>query len=268
MQGGIQVDRRLEGKVAVVTGGSGGIGLATAELLHAKGANVAVLDLVQNEASLSGPEGASPESWLALSLDLTREDDVERAMAEVVATFGRLDILANVAAVREYGPITEATVESWQRIVEINLLAVSYCCKFAIPAMASSGGGSIVTVSSSNAMVGRGGMGQYDATKSALLALTRSMACDHAADGIRVNTVSPGPTLTPFHVRRRMERTGESFEQAEAAIRAQDSKGTVLGRQAEPIEIAYGILFLASDESSYVTGANIPVDGGLIGLRS
>lgn len=111
-------------------------------------------------------------------------------------------------------------------------------------------------------------MAQYDATKAALLALTRSMACDHADAGIRVNTVSPGPTLTPFHIRNRAAKTGESLEEAEAAMRRAGAPNTLLGRQAEPIEIAYAILYLAGPESSYVTGANFSIDGGLSGLRS
>ena len=103
-------------------------------------------------------------------------------------------------------------------------------------------------------------------TKAAVLALTRAMACDHAAQGIRVNALSPGPTLTSFHIRRRMASTGETYEAAEAAIRATGASNTLMQRQAEPREIAYGMLFLASDESSYVTGINLMVDGGISGL--
>jgi NAD(P)-dependent dehydrogenase (short-subunit alcohol dehydrogenase family) len=133
--------------------------------------------------------------------------------------------------------------------------------------MASNGGGSIVTISSANATVGRPNMGQYDATKNAVLALTRSMACDHADQGIRVNAVSPGPTLTNYHIRNRVKRTGETPEEAEAAMRKAGAPHTLLKRQAEPREMAYAMLFLASDESSYVTGANFAVDGGIMGLR-
>ncbi len=110
-------------------------------------------------------------------------------------------------------------------------------------------------------------MAQYDATKGALLSLTRALACDHAGEGIRVNAVSPGPTLTPFHVRRRMADTGETYAQAETALRDAGAPKTLLGRQAEPVEIAQAILFLASDEASYITGIDLPVDGGLTGLR-
>jgi NAD(P)-dependent dehydrogenase (short-subunit alcohol dehydrogenase family) len=204
---------------------------------------------------------------LAIQADLTEEGKAKRAVDETVARFGKLDVLANIAAVRVHGPVTEATTESWEFVINVNLLAVAYGCKYAIPVMASNGGGSIVTISSANATVGRPNMGQYDATKNAVLALTRSMACDHADQGIRVNAVSPGPTLTNYHIRNRVKRTGETPEEAEAAMRKAGAPHTLLKRQAEPREMAYAMLFLASDESSYVTGANFAVDGGIMGLR-
>lgn len=260
---------RLAGKVAVITGGSGGIGSAAGHVFNRQGASIVLVDLDEaalREAASSIDQSGDRVAWVAA--DLTVESEAERVVNEALERFGSLDVLANVAAVREYGPVTEATVEQWQRILNVNLLAAAYCSKFAVLAMERAGGGSVINVSSGNAMAGRGGMGLYDASKSALLALTRSMACDHAAAGVRVNTISPGPTLTSFHIRRRMENTGESYQDAEAAIRAQGASGTLLGRQAEPEEIANAMLFLASDESSYVTGANIPVDGGLKGLRA
>jgi len=259
---------RLDGKVALVTGGGGGIGEATARLYWEEGAQVAVVDLDGNAAGVAA-KGIDPsgERIVAIQADLTSEAEAERAISETVARFGNLDVLANLAAVRVRGPVTEATVESWKFVIDVNLLAVAYGCKFAIPVMAANGGGSIVSISSANATVGRSGMGQYDATKNAVLALTRSMACDHADQGVRVNAVSPGPTLTSFHIRNRVKRTGETPEQAEAAMRAAGAPHTLLKRQAEPREIAYAMLFLASDESSYVTGANFAIDGGISGLR-
>jgi len=259
---------RLAGKVTLVTGGGGGIGEATARLFHEEGARVMIVDL-DGDAARSAADGIDPDGERigAIAADLTREAEAERAVNETVARFGQLDVLANVAAVRVYGPLTEATSESWEHIVGVNLLAVAYGCKYAIPVMTANGGGRIVTVSSANATVGRSGMAQYDATKAAVLALTRAMACDHAGSGIRVNAVSPGPTLTQFHVRNRVARTGETMEEAEAAMRAAGAPNTLLKRQAEPREIAYAMLFLASDESSYVTGVNFMIDGGLSGLR-
>ncbi len=259
---------RLAGKVALVTGGGGGIGEATARLFWEEGAAVAVVDLDGKaaEAAASGI-AADGDRIVAMQADLTSEDDAKRAVDETVARFGTLDVLANIAAVRVHGPVTEATAESWKFVIDVNLLAVAYGCKYAIPVMAAKGGGSIVTISSANATVGRPNMGQYDATKNAVLALTRSMACDHADQGIRVNAVSPGPTLTNYHIRNRVKRTGETMEEAEAAMRKAGAPHTLLKRQAEPQEMAYAMLFLASDESSYVTGANLAVDGGIMGLR-
>lgn len=259
---------RLTGKVALVTGGGGGIGEATARLYWEEGAAVAIVD-VDGSAAQTAADDIAPDGKriAAISADLTQEAGAERAVNETVAHFGKLDVLANIAAVRVSGPVTEATPASWEFIVGVNLLAVAYCCKYAIPRMAHSGGGSIVTVASANATVGRGNMAQYDATKNAVLALTRSMACDHAAQGIRVNAVSPGPTLTLYHVRNRAARDGISLEAAEAALRQEGAPHTLLKRQAEPREIAYAMLWLASDESSYVTGANFAIDGGISGLR-
>lgn len=258
------MSERLAGKVALVTGGAGGIGEATARLFWEQGARVVLtdvhLDAVEQAASDISPDG---DRVLAIAAHLAHESEAKRAVRETVARFGRLDVLANVAGVRVWGPITEATAESWEFILGVNLLAVAYCSKFAVPEMARREGGSIINVSSANAISGRSGMAQYDATKSAVLALTRSMACDHAKEGIRVNAVCPGPTLTMFHVRRRAESKGISLEQAEAELREEGAPNTLLGRQAEPREIAYSLLFLASDESSYVTGATLMVDGGL-----
>jgi NAD(P)-dependent dehydrogenase (short-subunit alcohol dehydrogenase family) len=256
--------QRLAGKVALVTGGGGGIGAATARLFWEEGARVALVDR-DADAARRAADGIDPagERVLTVGADLSREAAAARAVAETVARFGRFDVLANVAGVRVWGPVTEATPESWDVILDANLKAVAYGSKFAVPAMVRGGGGSIVNVSSANAIVGRRGMAQYDASKAAVLALTRAMACDHAAEGIRVNAVCPGPTLTMFHVRRRAAAQNVSLEQAEAAIRAAGATGPLLKRQAEPREIAYGILFLASDESSYVTGTTLMVDGGL-----
>jgi NAD(P)-dependent dehydrogenase (short-subunit alcohol dehydrogenase family) len=217
----------------------------------------AARDTVRRIASAGGPEA------LALRADVASEPDV-RALAEAVAArAGRLDVLVNNAGVRVFGPVTEATLEDWELIVGVNLRGVGLCCKHLIPLIARGGGGSVVNVSSANGVVGRPGMALYDATKAGVLALTRSMACDHRDAGIRVNAVLPGPTLTDYHQKR-----------AAAAGRTLDERVTephaggpgILRRQARPREIAYGILFLASEEASYVTGSCLAVDGGLSAL--
>jgi NAD(P)-dependent dehydrogenase (short-subunit alcohol dehydrogenase family) len=253
---------RLAGKVAVVTGGAGGIGAATAELFVSEGAAVTIVDpaadAVARATAAIDPGGAR---ILGIVADVSQEAEAERTIRETVAKFGRLDTLVTAAGVRLYGPITEATAESWQWIIGINLLAAAFCAKFAIPEMAHNGGGTIVNVSSTNAVVGRAGMAQYDATKAALLALTRSLACDHGHQGIRVNAVCPGFTITPFHIRRKAEADGISMEEAHAILREQPVNN-VLGRGADSMEIARSILFLASADSSNVTGATLMVDGG------
>jgi NAD(P)-dependent dehydrogenase (short-subunit alcohol dehydrogenase family) len=253
---------RMAGKVAVVTGGAGGIGAATAELFVSEGAAVTIVDPDSEAvARATAAIDASGVRVLGIVTDLSQEAEAERTIRETVAKFGRLDSLVTAAGVRLYGPITEATPESWQWIIGVNLLAAAYCAKFAIPEMARVGGGTIVNVSSTNAVVGRAGMAQYDATKAALLALTRSIACDHGHQGIRVNAVCPGFTITPFHIRRKAEAEGVSMEEAQAILREQPSSN-ILGRGADPMEIARSILFLASDDSSNVTGATLMVDGG------
>ncbi len=254
---------RLAGKIALVTGGGGGIGEATVRLFWEEQGRVAIVD---NDTAAAGRVAQevdpSGERVVVIGADLTKEDEAARAVRETVDRLGRLDVLANVAGVRVWGPITEATPESWEFIIGVNLLAVAYTSKFAVPEMVKNGGGSIVNVSSANAIVGRKNIAQFDATKNAVLALTRSMACDHAEQNIRVNAVCPGPTLTMYHVRRRAAAKGISLEQAEAEMRA-TRVGNLMKRHGEPREIAYSILFLACDESSYVTGATFMIDGGL-----
>ena len=259
---------RLAGKVALVTGGAGGIGEATVGLFVREGARVMIVDLneeASQRVSKAIDPGGDKVGYVIARLD--NEDEAKRAVDETVARFGKLDILINVAAVRVRGTIPESTRQDWDTILGANLLAVAHCCKYAIPKMIENGGGSIVTVSSANATVGRKGMGLYDATKAAVLALTRSMACDHAEQNIRVNAISPGPTLTNFHIRNRSKATGKSEAEVEKEMRAAGAPHTLLNRQAEPIEQAYALLWLASDEGSYVTGADFNIDGGISGLR-
>ncbi len=259
---------RVAGKVALVTGGAGGIGEATVQLFVREGAKVMIVDL-NEEASkeVAAKIDPSGQNVAYVTARLDREDEAKAAVEATVARFGKLDVLANVAAVRVSGPITKATKEDWDKILGANLLAVAHCCKYAIPKMIENGGGSIVTVSSANATVGRKGMALYDATKAAVLALTRSMACDHADANIRVNAISPGPTLTNYHIRNRSKATGKSEAEVEAEMRAAGAPHTLMNRQAEPIEQAHAILWLASDDASYVTGADFNIDGGISGLR-
>ena len=253
---------RLAGRVALVTGGGGGIGAATCRLFVQEGARVALVDADVEAAARAAASIEGGDARVgAIAADLAREAEAERAVTESVRRFGRLDVLVNNAGVRLYGPITEASAESWEWIVGANLLAAAHCAKHAIPHMARQGGGTVVNVSSVAAVRGRAGMAQYDTTKGGLLGMTKALAYDHAGDRIRVNAICPGATLTGFHVRRRAQAKGLTLPEAEAELRAEPVPN-LLGRQADPMEIAYGILFLACDESSFVTGAVLMADGG------
>ncbi len=255
---------RLAGKVALITGGGGGIGEATAQLFWEEGAQVAIVDNNADDVYAAG-RGIDPtgERMLALAADLAKEPEAARVVRETLARFGRLDVLANVAGVRTpQGTIVEIPQESWDYCIGVNLMAVVYCSKHAIPEMARNGGGSIVNISSSNAWIPRPGWTPYDATKAAVLALSQDMACDHAAQNIRVNAICPGPTLTRFHIRNRARNRGMAYEQAQAEMRAEPVTN-FMRRRADPRELAYAILFLACDESSFVTGTTFRIDGGL-----
>jgi len=202
---------------------------------------------------------ALPEARvLCLQADVTERDLALQAVAEAVKALGGLDILVNNAAMRNYSAAAEATASEWQAIVGVNLVGITNYCHAALPHLRSTGRGSIVNVSSCYAVKGRKGMALYDATKAAQLALTRSLACEEAMHGVRVNAVCPGSTLTDFHVGR-AQKIGKSVAQ----LKTERKDTSLLGRWAEPEEIAWPILWLASSEGSFITGSTLVVDGGL-----
>ena len=251
---------RMAGRVALVTGGGGGIGEAIGRLFVEEGAAVVLVDTdkVAVETAATGMTKAVPGARvLALVADLTSESEARRVIDDALARFEALHTLVNVAGVRVYRPLAEADATGWEFIIGVNVLATAYCCKAALPALRATGRGSIVNVSSVYGVMGRAGMGQYDTTKAAVLGFTRALAVEEAPHGIRVNAVCPGGTITPYHIRRAAGR-GVS----EAELREQRSQDNLLGRWAEPREIAFPILFLASDESSFITGATLMVDAG------
>lgn len=255
---------RMQNGIAVVTGGSGGIGAATARLFAAEGAAVAIVDLDPErvrEVAASIVDEVPGAAVLPVAADISSEDEAERAVAETVAAFGGLTTLVNNAGVREYGALAEASRESWRRIIGVNLLGTANCAKAALPELRKADAASIVNVSSAHAVVGRKGMGQYDATKAAIVSMTRTWAWEEAEHGVRVNAVCPGGTLTPYHVAR---YTAQGVSEAE--LRARQADACLLGRWAEVREIAYPILWLASDEASFVTAATLMVDGGKAGI--
>ena len=249
---------RLAGKVALITGGGAGIGAATARLLKAEGADVLMVDM-DGEALGRQLAAASPEGGrlAAFEGDASESVHAQAAVAEVRRLYGRLDILVNNAARRNYSAVAEAQPQEWRSVLDVNLLGAAQFCRIALPALRAAGGGSIVNVSSCYAVTGRRGMAIYDASKAALLSLTRTLAHEEAPYNIRANAICPGATLTDFQVEKARD-AGVPMDDLLAARK--DS--SLLGRWAQPTEVAWPILWLASDEASYITGATLMVDGG------
>jgi NAD(P)-dependent dehydrogenase (short-subunit alcohol dehydrogenase family) len=246
---------RLSGKVAAITGGASGIGEATVRRFVAEGAQVVFGDRdVDRGKRVAAELGAS--AWF-VETHVERETEATGFVRHAADRFGRLDILVNNAGIRMYQTVVEASAESWDEILGVNLKGYAFCAKAAIPLMRRGGGGSIVNVASVRSVTSVGKTTQYDTTKAAIAGLTRGIAVDHAADGIRVNAVCPGPIFTPFHEKRTRE-LGRTLEQ----YREDAAKSTVLKRPGTPEEVAACILFLASDDASFVTGTLLFVDGG------
>lgn len=252
---------RLAGKVALVTGGGAGIGAATATLFCAEGAAVLLVDrdaaALERTARMVRERTPSARIDFAVA-DVTDEDAARAAVRQCEQAFGRLDVLVNNAAMRNYAALADATPQEWQAVVGVNLLGNANYCRAALPLLRTAGRAAIVNVSSCYAVTGRKGMGLYDATKAAMLAMTRTLAFEESEHGVRVNAVCPGSTLTDFHVNR-TTAAGRSVEE----LRAQRQDTSLLGRWADPMEIACPILWLASDEASFITGTTLMVDGGL-----
>ena len=253
---------RLRGKVAAVSGGASGIGEATVRRFVAEGAKVAFADRDADRGKRVMAEiEATGGQALFVEAQLGREADAAAFVKQAADRFGRLDVLVNNAGIRLYHTVVEATAESWDEILGVNLKGYAFCAKAAIPLIRQGGGGSIVNVASVRSVTSVGKTTQYDTTKAAVAGLTRGMAADHAWDGIRVNAVCPGPIYTPFH-ERRIQALGRTFEQ----YREDAAKGTMLRRPGTPEEVAACILFLASEDASYVTGSLLFVDGGMTAL--
>ncbi len=253
---------RLKGKVAAVTGGASGIGEATVRRFVAEGASVAFCDRDGERGRAVATElEAAGAKIVFTQADVGTETACLAFVNGAAERFGRLDILVNNAGIRKYETVDVASAASWNEILSVNLMSYVFCAKAAVPLMRRDGGGAIVNVASVRSVVAGGGNLQYDTTKAAIAGLTRALAADHSPQGIRVNAVGPGPIFTPFHARR-IAAAGESVEQ----YNARAARVTMLKRPGRAEEVAAAILFLASDDASYVTGALLFVDGGMTAL--
>ncbi len=248
---------RVKDKVAIVTGGGSGIGQTTAEVLAGEGAKVAVADIntaggEQTVATIRKNGGEA----IFVRADISQEADARRLVAETVKAFGRLDILVNNAAVFVHKGV-DASIEDWQRSLGVNVIGTALCTKYAVEEMKKGGGGSIVMLGSISSFIAQPGFMTYSTTKAAMVQMARNMAMDLGPHKIRVNSVCPAAILTPAsHLH--MELVRQTLEQ----FNAEEGAKTFLGRVGTTQEVANAILFLASDEASYITGAALMVDGG------
>lgn len=249
---------RLQHKVAVITGAGSGIGKATALLFAREGARVVAGDhRPEQHAALLEAAETLPGRLVAVTMDVTREDDARRLILTAVEQFGGLDILVNNAGIVAEATVAEETGEQWRHILDVNLTGAFLCSKYAVREMLRRGRGAIVNVSSINGIRGNNRLAAYCASKGGLVSLTHAMAIDHAAHNIRVNSVCPGTVEETGMVNASLARAADP-EAVRCALVAKHP----MGRAATPAEVAHAILFLASDEASFITGVTLPVDGG------
>ncbi|MGF6768062.1 NAD(P)-dependent dehydrogenase (short-subunit alcohol dehydrogenase family) [Paraburkholderia sp. GAS199] len=245
----------LKRKVAIVTGAQRGIGYAIAARFAADGATVVIADIndASNEAAAllaAGYEACS------IQTDVSREADVNSLVAEVMKRYGHIDVLVNNAGIEFAKTVVDTTAEEWDGLFAVNVKGVFLCSRACIPVMAAAGSGVIVNVASELGLVGEANVAAYCASKGAVVMLSKAMAIDHGAQNIRVNCLCPGPVKT-----RLLDEVFESSDDP-AALRKRFEDSTVLGRLGKPEEIAAAAAFLASDESGFMAGANLVIDGG------
>ena len=245
---------RLEGKVAIISGGARGMGAAEAKLFAREGAKVIICDVLEDEGRQTEAEiNEVGGDAVFVKLDVTSQDEWENAVNTAIERFGKLDILVNNAGIIVQSTIEDLTVELWDKVMDVNAKGVCLGTKTAIPHMKEAGGGSIVNISSISGIVGQDNVNAgYNASKGAVRIFTKAAAVQYAKENIRVNSIHPGPIATPM--------TAEGRADPERVALTLDR--TPLGRYGEPEEVANAVLFLASDEASYVTGSEIVVAGG------
>ena len=245
---------RLAGKVALISGGARGMGAVEARLFAREGAKVVIGDVLEGEGrQVEADVRAAGGDAVFVRLDVTSEADWAQAVQTATSRFGKLDVLVNNAGIGAQGRLEDTTLEDWNRVMAVNATGVFLGSRAAIGPMRAAGGGSIVNISSQLGLVGvETSSPQYQASKGAVRLLTKATAIQYAKDKIRANSVHPGPIVTPMTEVRRADP---------AFYRLQVSR-IPLGRYGEPEEVAYGVLYLASDESSFVTGSELVIDGG------
>lgn len=248
----------FNGKVALVTGGLSGIGLAASELLAGRGARVVAAGL-----GMSGSASPSPPGVEQVEVDVTDEPAVAALVERVVADHGGLDILVVAAGIQRYATVAEESGGQWDEVLDVNVKGAFLAAKHALPALRSAGSGSIVFVSSVQAFVTQTAVAAYTTSKGALNALARSIAIDEAPLGVRANTVCPGSVDTPM-LRSTARRFCDGSDEAVSALVESFGRSHPLGRVARPAEVAEAIAFLAGDRASFITGVALPVDGGLL----
>lgn len=251
---------RLPGKVVIITGAGSGIGRASAVLFAQEGAKIVAADVVAEAAdeTVGKIEDLGGQAF-AFAVDVTREDEVEALVAATLERFKRLDVLFNNAGIAHLGSVLDTGVEDWEQVFAVNVRGSFLCAKHAARAMIAVGGGVIINMASVAGLVGVPRMAAYCAAKGAIVPLTKNMALDLAPYNIRVNCLAPGTTLTPLG--RFLLGSDDSEEKQRARLAKYP-----LGRFGQPEEIARAALFLACDESSFVTGACLTVDGGMTAM--
>jgi len=250
--------RQVEQKVVIVTGAGSGIGKACAVRYAEAGYAVLVADLNGSAAEHTCDDiAATGSTAVACELDVSNPESSDILRETALKQYGRIDVLVANAGVQIGGSLVESTETDWDTILGVNLKGAAYCCKAVLPEMADRGYGAIVMISSINALRGSAGMAIYDISKAGVLALARNLAVEYGAKAVRVNAICPGNTITNFHIDKMAEQ-GITVDQ----IRDMSKGYGLLGRAAEPAEIANAAYFLGSDEASFITGQTICVDGG------
>ena len=244
---------RLENKVALISGGARGMGAVEAKLFAKEGAKVIIGDMLEEEGRQVEAEiNETGGECVFVPLDVTNGDAWQRAVNEAVSRLGKLDILVNNAGIYRAHDVVETTAAEWDQVMDVNAKGVFLGTKYAIPEMRKAGGGSIVNISSVAGLVGSKETTAYTASKGAVRLLTKSTAIQYASEGIRANSVHPGTIETPM----------TAGLLADDAHREDRINRTPIGRLGRPEDVAYGALYLASDEASFVTGSELVIDGG------